>query len=669
MFILYHHHACAHGGGGSKDAVNDYAAAVAEYKKTFPSKEDVISLTPDPAVKEMLINMQENGLETTFDRFDAQKPQCTFGIAGVCCKNCTMGPCKITKKTPRGVCGADADTIVARNLLRAMAAALCGHGARGRETMLALKYAGEGKLNMEIAGKDKVVKTAKVFGLETQGKTVEELAVKIADILLEDLSRSVPGKHKTLHAFAPKERIEIWEKHDLLPISAYHEAFEAMHRTGTGTDGDYENLLTQFERCGAAFAWSSVLGSSIANDSLYGLPKRNTLKANIGALERGYVNIAVHGHSPLLVKEIVKQGGSEYFINLAKERGALGIRFYGICCSGLSAMYRYGNVIPLSNAVGAELVLGTGALDLWVADIQDVFPSIMDVAKCFKTVVVTTSDSAKLRGAEHYGLEHDHSNIGEIETIAKKIIGRAVESFAGRRDVPVKIPKYEMNAEVGFSLESITEYYDGISNVANALREGEIKGIVNLVGCSNPRVIYEKAVVDVCEELIKNDILVLTNGCASFPLLKLGYCNKNALKFAGPGLKKFLKNDLPPVWHLGECIDNARASAIFRALSNELGIYMEYLPFAFASPEWSNEKGIGAALSFRLLGINSYHCVYPPVQGSDNVMNYILDKSSEKLGSKMVVEVDHVKLARRIVSDIDDKRRLIKFHFNKGESI
>ena len=648
----HHHH---HDGG----AVNDYAAAVAEYRRTFPSKEDVIASTPDPAVKEMLLNMQENGLETVFDRFDRQKPQCTFGIAGVCCKNCTMGPCKITKKAPKGVCGANADIIVSRNLLRAAAAAVSGHGARGRETMLALKYAAEGKINLEIAGKDKILKTAKVYGLETEGKTVNQLAVEIADILLEDLSRTVPANHKTLHAFAPKERIETWKKHDLLPVSAYHEVFEAMHRTGTGTDADYENILTQFERCGLAFAWSSVLGSSIATDSLYGLPARNTLKANVGALKKDYVNIAVHGHSPLLVREIVKQGGSEYFVNRAKEHGALGIRFYGICCSGLSAMYRYGNVIPLSNAIGAELVLGTGALDLWVADVQDVFPSIMDVAQCFKTVVVTTSDSAKLRGAEHYGLSHDHSNLDEIEAIAKKIMERAIESFVNRRDVPVKIPQYEVDAEIGFSLEYITEYYGGISNVANALKEGKIKGIVNLVGCNNPRVIYEKAVVEICEELIKNDILVLTNGCASFPLLKLGYCNRNALKIAGSGLRDFLKNDLPPVWHLGECIDNARASAIFRALSNEIGKEIKDLPIAFASPEWSNEKGIGAALSFRLLGINSYHCVYLPIQGSDNVMNYIFDKSAEKLGSKVVVEIDHLKLAQRIISDINNKRSLL----------
>ncbi|MDR1528994.1 MAG: anaerobic carbon-monoxide dehydrogenase catalytic subunit [Burkholderiales bacterium] len=659
----HHHHDHSHGRHGhdviSDERVNDYAKAVAEYKKTFPSKKEVLAQTPDPAVREMLLHMQACKLETTFDRFDAQKPHCTFGIAGVCCKNCSIGPCRITKKAPKGACGANADVIVARNLVRAMAAAIAGHGARGRETILALKYAGEGKIHTHIEGKDKIVKTAQTFGLNTRGKTHHALAVEIADILLDDLSRTVPDKHKTLHAFASKERVAVWEKYDLLPISAYHEAFEAMHRTGTGTDGDYENLLTQFERCGAAFAWSSVLGTSIANDCLYGLPVRNTLKANLGALSSGFVNIAVHGHSPLLVREIVAQGGKESFIGLAKEHGASGIRFYGICCSGLSAMYRYGNVIPLSNAVGAELVLGTGALDLWVADIQDIFPSIMDVAECFKTVVVTTSDSARLRGAEHYGIKHDHSNIGEIEAIAKKIVYRAIESFADRRDVPVKIPEYEIDAEIGFSLENVVKHYGGIEPVVEALRDGLVRGIVNLVGCNNPRVLYEKAIVDIVEQLIANDILVLTNGCASFPLLKLGYCNKNALKIAGAGLRRFLNDVLPPVWHMGECIDNARASALFKALSENLNIPMKDLPFAFVSPEWSNEKGIGAALGFRLLGINSYHCVYPPVQGSSKVSDYIFHGSEEKLGSRMIVDIDPLSLAKKLIFDITDKRSFL----------
>lgn len=483
------------------------------------------------------------------------------------------------------------------------------------------------------------------------------MAMVIADILLEDLSRTVPGKHKTLKAFATQERIKKWEELDILPIGAYHEVFEALHRTTTGTDGDWKNIMKQFLRCGLAFAWSSVLGSSIAMDSLFGLPVRSTVKANLGALKEGYVNIAVHGHSPLLVSEIVKQGKSEKYVQLAKEKGALGIQFYGICCSGLSAMYRYGGVIPLSNAIGAEIVLGTGALDLWVADVQDVFPSIMDVAKCFKTTVVTTSDSGRLPGAEHYGYDHHHSNISETENLAKTIVERAIESFEERRGIPVFIPQYEVDAEIGFSVEYATHHFGSIKVLADALKSGKIRGVVNLVGCNNPRIMYEKAIVDIAEKLLKNNILILTNGCASFPLLKLGYCNTQALEKTGEELRKFLEPDLPPVWHMGECLDNARASAFFRALADALGKNIKDLPFAFVSPEWSNEKGVAAALGFRLLGINSYHSVYPPVQGSENVMKYLFEDTKETLGSVMVVELDPLKLADRIIMDINIKRK------------
>ncbi|WP_425314307.1 anaerobic carbon-monoxide dehydrogenase catalytic subunit [Ruminiclostridium herbifermentans] len=646
----HHHH--------NSSGCNDYATAIAEYRKSFASKKDVIEQTPDPAVKDMLLHMNEKGIETVFDRFDEQKPQCSFGLAGVCCKNCTMGPCKITKKTPRGVCGADADVIVARNLLRSIAAGVAAHGARGRECMLALKYAAEGKIDIPIEGEAKILASAKAFGIETEDKTITELAALVADILLEDLSRTVPAPHKTLHAFASKERIKTWSDLDIIPISPYHEVFESLHRTSTGNDGYWKNLLKQMLRSGVAFAWSSVLGSSIAMDSLFGLPTRSTSKVNLGALEKGYVNIAVHGHSPVLVSQIVKFGKTDEFISLAKEKGALGIKFYGICCSGLSAMYRYGGVIPLSNAIGAELVLGTGALDLWVADVQDVFPSIMDVAKCFKTTVVTTNDSARLPGAEHFGYDHDHSNMDQTNALARKILLRAIESFADRREIPVHIPKYEAEAEVGFSLEYINKYYGGLNPIVDAIKSGEILGIINLVGCNNPRIIYEKAVVELADILIKNNILILTNGCASFPLMKLGYCSTNALELAGHKLKVFLK-DLPPVWHMGECLDNARASAFFKAVAEASGVAIKDMPYAFASPEWSNEKGICAALSFRLLGIDSYHCVYVPTQGSDNVTEFMKNGTKDILGSRMIVNVNHIELANQIVNDLKEQRKAL----------
>lgn len=647
-----HNHPHSHTHGG----IDDYLKAISEYRKTFPNKKTVIEQTPDPAVRELLLHMEEKGLETIFDRFDKQQPQCTFGMAGVCCKNCYMGPCKITAKAPRGICGAGADVIVARNLLRAIAAGTAAHGARGRESMLALKLAGEGKAPIKLQGEAKILAVCKQFGINTTDRSINELAVEVADILLEDLNRTVPGKHRTLHAFAAKERIKTWERLGILPIGAYHEVFESLHRTSTGTDGDWESIMKQFLRTGVAFAWTSCLASSIAMDSLYGLPQRTTSKVNVGALKTGYVNIAVHGHSPLLVSEIVKQGQFEEFHRLAIEHGAKGIQFYGICCSGLSAMYRYAGVIPLSNAVGTELVLSTGALDLWVADVQDVFPSIMEVAKCFKTTVITTSDSARLPGAEHYALDHEHSNLNQITEIARKIVTRGIESFTDRREIPVKIPQYETEAQMGFSLEWANQNYGSIAPLASALKEGKILGIINLVGCSNPRIVYEKAVVEMASLLIKNNVLILTNGCASLPLLKLGYCSSKALKYTGQSLRDFL-GDLPPVWHLGECLDNARASAFFNAISGNLDIPIKDLPYGFASPEWSNEKGICAALSFRLLGINSYHSVYAPTQGSKNVEDFMMTGTKELLGSEMIVNVDHIVLANRLIEDLKEKRK------------
>lgn len=507
---------------------DDYMKAVAEYKKTFPSRQDVLDRTPDPAVRQMMLNMEQIGVDTAFDRFDRQKPMCSYGLSGSCCKICNMGPCKITPKSPRGVCGADADLIVARNLLRSAAAGAAQHGIHAREVILALKWAAQGKLDIPIIGEYKVKAMAQAFGIKTRNRSVKRIAVDLADALLEDLSRTEPGKYRTIEACAPAERQEVWEKLDILPISAYHEVFEAYHKTGCATDGDWKSIMQQFLRCGLAFTFTGVVASNIATDSLFGVGDRVTSKVNIGALKKGYVNIAVHGHLPLLVSQIVKTGLSENYQNLAKEKGAKGIRFYGICCSGLSAMYRYAGVIPLSNAVTAELVLGTGALDLWVADVQDVFPSIMEVAKCYKTTVVTTSDSARLPGAEHIAYDHHHSNIGETQKIAERIVERAIESFEARQGIPVFIPPYEVEAEVGFSVEYVHKRFGSMQPLADAVKSGKILGIVNMVGCNNPKVLYERAIIDVADVLLKKNVLILTNGCAAFPLMKLvQHCNNN----------------------------------------------------------------------------------------------------------------------------------------------
>ncbi|MBS6929635.1 MAG: anaerobic carbon-monoxide dehydrogenase catalytic subunit [Lachnospiraceae bacterium oral taxon 082] len=644
--------------GDDKAFIRDYMNAVSEYRKTFPSKDEVLENTPDPAVREMILRQNQLGFDTTFDRFDKQQPQCGFGMAGICCKICNMGPCKITSKSPKGVCGADADLIVARNLLRSAAAGVAQHGMHGREVILSLKWAAEGKLDLPILGQQKIKDTAKAFGIKTERRSIKKIASELADVLLDDMSRTVPGDYKIIEALGSEERKKVWKELDILPISAYHEVFESYHKTGVGTDGDWKSIMQQFLRCGLAFTYSGVVSTSIATDGLFGVGDRVTSKVNIGALKKGYVNIAVHGHLPTLVSEIVKVGQEEKFINLAKEAGAKGIRFYGICCSGLSAMYRYAGVIPLSNAVSAELVLGTGALDLWIADVQDVFPSIMEVAKCFRTTVVTTSESARLPGAERFEYDHHHSNIGETRELAEKIVLRGIESFKDRQGIPVYIPPYEVDAEVGFSPEYVHKHYGSMKPLYEAVKEGKILGIVNMVGCNNPKVVYEKCVIDVANALLRNNILILTNGCASFPLMKMGYCNVSGQEHTGESLNEFL-GDLPPVWHVGECIDNTKSSGIFAGVAGEAGRPLYEMPFAFTSPEWSNEKGIDAALGFRLMGINSYHCVEAQIHGSKNVIEFLKEGTKDLLGSVMVVNPNPDALGEKIVADIIEKRKAL----------
>ncbi len=654
----HHHHHHDH----DPNDVTDYITAVNEYRKTFPSKQDVIDKTPDPAVREMLLRMEQLGIDNSFDRFDKMQPQCNFGMAGICCKICHMGPCRITKKSPRGICGADADLIVARNMLRAVAAGTAQHGMHAREVFLSLKWAGEGKLKLPIEGADKLIATAKAWDIDVEGKTVEQVAVEFADILLADLSRPEADEFKTIKYAAPPERQKVWKELGIMPISSYHEVFESFHNSGEATDGDWRNIMQQFLRTGLCFVFGTVVGTNLATDSLFGIGERRKTMVNIGAIKKGYVNIAVHGHMPTLVHEIVRIGHSEEMNELARSKGAKGIQFYGICCTGLSAMYRYDNVIPLCNPPGAELVLATGALDLWVADVQDIYPAIMDVANCFKTKVITTEDSTRLPGAEHIAYDHEHSNIGETEEMARTIVLKAIESFEQRQGMPVFIPPYEVEAELGFSVESTTKDLGGsLQPLADALKSGQIKGIVNVVGCTNPKVIYERATVDVVDTLLKNDILVLTNGCVSFPLLKLGYCNQDAVDLkCGDGLKAFLKeHKMPPCWHVGECVDNTRSTGILSGAAALLGQNMKDMPYAMSSPEWGNEKGVGAALAFRLLGLDTYHCVEPQTFGSEKVTRFLKEDTKKTLGGVMIVNTDPIVLGNQIVQDLNEKRKAL----------
>jgi carbon-monoxide dehydrogenase catalytic subunit len=233
----------------------------------------------------------------------------------------------------------------------------------------------------------------------------------------------------------------------------------------------------------------------------------------------------------------------------------------------------------------------------------------------------------------------------------------AIDAFHQRDAGKVFIPQARMDAEVGFSVENVLATFGGASELREHITSGRVRGIVNLVGCNNPKIVYEEAVVQVAQALIAHDVIVLTNGCAAYALLKTGYCLPEALEESGNGLREALgPHKLPPVWHMGECLDNARATGMFRAVAEATGESLKNLPLAFSSPEWSNEKGVGAALGFRLLGLNSYHCIEPPLSGSDKVSHFFYEDTYALLGSVMVVDHDPHALATRIIADLDARR-------------
>ena len=246
-----------------------------------------------------------------------------------------------------------------------------------------------------------------------------------------------------------------------------------------------------------------------------------------------------------------------------------------------------------------------------------------------------------------------------MEGLARRILHVAISAFGRRRPEKVHLPKHGFDAEVGFSAKNVLEAFGGASALRDHLRSGRLRGVVNLVGCNNPKVVYEEATVIVAQHLLTNDILVLTNGCASFPLLKLGFCNMDARGLSGDSSRQVLEEaGLPPLstW---ECLDNARAAGLFRAISDAAGQPLMAMPFAFANPEWSNEKGIGAALAFRLLGIDSYHCVFAATLGSDRVQNFLEHETRELLGAAAIVETDPKQLAMRIVADLESRRSIL----------
>ena len=615
---------------------------------------DINSLSIGKDARAMISRAREEGIETVWDRLAAQQPQCGYCAMGVSCRNCAMGPCRVDpfgEGPQKGVCGADADVIVARNLGRTIAAGASAHSDHGRDILEVFAELAEGKTSgYEIRDPDKLRALAEEWGLGTEGRETLEIAQDLATAMMEDF-----GTRKSSLGFAvrvPSQRTERWAELGITPRGIDRENVEMLHRTHMGVDNDYVNTLLHCLRTSLSDGWGGSMVATELSDVMFGTPKPVLSRVNLGALKPESVNIALHGHNPMLSDVIVQAAADPELVQMAKDKGADGINLVGLCCTGNELQMRRG--IPMAgNHLMQELVLLTGALDAMVVDYQCIMPAVTDVAKCFHTEVISTADKAKFTGATHISFDPRRG----LE-IGKQIVRRGVEAYGNRNPERVRIPDGTVEMMAGFSVEAILGALGGTPEpLVAAIKAGKIRGAVGVVGCNNPKIQQDYGHVMLTRRLIENDILVLVTGCSSIANGKAGQMMPEAAQMAGPGLREVCQAlGIPPVLHMGSCVDNTRILVLAAALAKHLGVDISQLPLAGAAPEWYSEKAVSIGAYVVASGIYTVLGVQPPIFGSRNVVKLLAQDLDDVVGAKFGVEADPEKAAVLIRKHIEAKR-------------
>jgi carbon-monoxide dehydrogenase catalytic subunit len=616
--------------------------------------ERILKRSIDPAAQEMLSVADKQGLETAWDRFEKQQPQCGFGELGLCCRHCNMGPCRIDpfgEGPSRGVCGATADTMVARGLLRAIAAGAAAHSDHARDVAHTLKLTAQGKGGgYEIKDEAKLRRLAAEYGIPEAGRSKEEVALDLAKAALGEFGQQEGPIRFTRRA--PARRVAKWEQLGIDPRGIDREIVEIMHRTHIGVDNDYVNLILHGLRASLADGWGGSMIATELQDVLFGVPQPKRSEANLGVLKHDQVNLIVHGHEPILSEMIVAAAKDPELLALAKKVGAKGINVAGICCTGNEVLMRHG--IPVAgNFLQQELAVITGAVEAMVVDVQCIFPALADLSACFHTKFISTSPKAKFPGALHMEFHEETA----YET-AKAIVRAAVENYPNRNPARVNIPDIKSECMVGFSVEAIVGALGGsLEPLLNAIKSGAIRGIVAVVGCNNPKVQHDYGHINLVKELIRNNVLVVTTGCNAQACAKAGLLRPEAAELAGDGLKGVCQAlGVPPVLHMGSCVDISRILVTCAAVANALGVDISDLPVAGAAPEWMSEKAVSIGAYVVASGIFTVLGTVPQVLGSPNVTALLTAGAEGVIGGKFAVEPDPFKAARLILDHIAAKR-------------
>jgi len=617
---------------------------------------------------EMLRIADRDGLDTIWQRLEKQQPQCSYGQLGTCCRICSMGPCRIDPfgdGPTRGVCGATADTMVARNLARMAAVGSSSHSDHGRKVAQLLKAVANGSnSDYQITDTEKLCAVATRLGIETEERPIKEIAADVAEAAINCFGKQDEEPILFAEKYLPKKRFErlknledsLYEatgaKMGLLPRGIDREAVDILHRTHFGCDSDPLSLVVQSARCSLSDGWGGSMIATELQDILLGTPKIRQIQANLGVLEEESVNVVIHGHEPVLSAKVVEMAQMPEMKRLAEEAGAKRVNVVGLCCTGNEVLLRQGVGIA-GNEGHSELAIMTGAVDAMVVDVQCIFPAMADLCSCYHTRFITTSEQAKIPGAIHIQFDEHQAN-----AIASKIIRTAIEAFPSRNKAKVYIPKQTASAIVGFTVEEILKALGGTPQpLIDLIVNGTIKGVAGIVGCNNAKVQQDAFHRSLTTELIKRDILVIGTGCWAVAAAKAGLMDIPAQELAGPGLKAVCQQlGIPPVLHMGSCVDCSRMLNLAGGIADHLGVDISDLPLVGSAPEWTTEKAVAIGTYFIASGIPVHLWPVPPILGGPEVTKILTQDVKGALGGWFFVEEDPVATADQMEQIIRDRR-------------
>jgi carbon-monoxide dehydrogenase catalytic subunit len=600
--------------------------------------------------------------ETWEDRKAGQQPQCKFGEEGICCRICSMGPCRITPKASRGICGADAHAIAGRHYLRMAAAGTAAHSDHGREIAHVLhKSSPDG--SYQVKDEARLIALAKEWGVETEGRDIYEIAHEIAEIGLNEYGKPF-GTLKFLER-ATDERQKIWNDEEVAPEAIDREITRSMHMTTMGNTADAEALVRQSLRVGMADGWGGSMMGTEFTDILFGTPTVRTTEGNLGVLERNQVNIIIHGHDPAFSEMIVLAAETRELLDYAAEKGAKGINIAGLCCTANEATMRHG-VRMAGNFLQQENALLTGAVEMICVDVQCIFPSLGPLSDCFHTKFITTSPIARIPGSTYVQFKTETA----FEQ-AKFLVKEAIDNFENRDEAKIFIPEHTQEAVVGYPCDQIIRELDGVTNshlddrgsykpAIDAIKAGVIRGAVAMVGCNNPKVRPDYSHIEIMKELIANDILIVGSGCAAQAATKAGLLRKDAKELCGDGLKRVCTLvDIPPVLHMGACVDISRMMMLVTGIAKDWNVDVTQIPVIGCAPEWMSEKAVAIANYVVASGIDVYLGIEPQVKGSSQMMELITEGTRKITGAGYVINKDPHELVKSMLEGIEKKRDLL----------